>query len=676
MVPISIIILTAAAAAETGPLPASSEDLFQLTRVWTLHLAFTAEEWEALEPKGGGSGGPFGAAPGPGGPPRSPNPPAPPGPAMFIAPTFLSQGDRDRDGKLSREEFLALGERWFEAWDKEKSGRLDQERLRAGINSTFAPPAPPGGGGPGGGRPMGMNLQGPEGKRNGLSSMMGIDFQYVHADLEFEGRRFKDVAVRYKGNGTFLESRGSLKRSFKIDLDRFAARRKLAGVSKLNLHSNVTDPSSMNEPLAFRLHRDAGVPAPRTAYARVYLTVPGKHDRRFLGLYTIVEDVDRDFIEANFQTRKGTLFKPVGSNLFADLGEDWAKYRQTYDPKFGLTDAASRRIIDLCRLLATAGDAELESRLGEFLDLDEVARYLAVMVWLSDLDGILGPGQNLYAYLHPRTGKLSFIPWDQDHSWGQFPMRGTQEQREDLSIRKPWQGDIPYLTRLFKVEAFKKPYLARLEEFSRTIFKPQRIGGQVDEIAAAIRPVVKEESEERLARFEKVIAGETAGPAGGFGGFQFGQPPKPIKPFVMVRAKSVVDQLSGDSPGQTLGEFGFGGPRTGGGGGRGPGPGAFGPGNFLAGPFMTALDDDHDGVITHQEFTRKFGGWFESWTAGKGDALSDEGLRAGINRDLAPAPGAFGGFGRPRGGPGGSAGGAGSVPGGPPGPPGEPKGSL
>ena len=63
-----------------------------------------------------------------------------------------------------------------------------------------------------------LGLQGPEGKRNGLASAMGIEFVYVHADLEFEGQLLKDVAVRYKGNGTFMESRNSLKRSLKRSL--------------------------------------------------------------------------------------------------------------------------------------------------------------------------------------------------------------------------------------------------------------------------------------------------------------------------------------------------------------------------------------------------------------------------------------------------------------------------
>src|SRR5438093_9000414 len=116
-----------------------------------------------------------------------------------------------------------------------------------------------------------------------------------------------------------MQSRSSLKRSLKLDLNRHVRGQKLAGVSKLNLHNNVTDASWMNEVLSHRLYRDAGVPAPRTAYARVYVTVPGKFDRQYLGLYSLVEDVDRLFATSHFGTRRGALFKPVTPSLFTYL---------------------------------------------------------------------------------------------------------------------------------------------------------------------------------------------------------------------------------------------------------------------------------------------------------------------------------------------------------------------
>jgi spore coat protein CotH len=509
-----------------------------------------------------------------------------------------------------------------------------------------------------------MNLQGPEGKRNGLAAMMGVDFPVVHADLQFEGQAFKDVAVRYKGNSTFRDSRDTLKRSLKVDLNKFVRGQRFAGVTKLNLQNNVRDASWMNEVLSHRLFCAAGVPAPRTAYARVYVTVPGKYDHEYLGLYSIVENVDNAWARERHGTKKGAIFKPVTRQLFLDLGNDWAAYRQTYDPKTPLSAEETQRVIAFSKLASHASDTEFAARLESFLDLDQFARFMAVTTWLSTLDSILVPGHNFYVYLHPKTHQFQFIPWDLDHSFGRFPLVGSQEQRENLSIHKPWLGEIVLLDRVFKVEQFKRLYLARMKEFSETIFNPDRIHRQVDEIAAAIRSAVQDESAEKLARFDKEVAGEAIGPEG-FGGFggdfpgpppggaggggprfgppgRFGQPGKPIKGFVIARAKSVNDQLAGRVEGAIMGGFGFGGPGGPGGPGGQPGPGGpggpggFGPGMFLGPIFVSALDADKDGEVTEVEFTDGFRQWFESWDTDQDGVLTDDQLRAGIDKDLSP----------------------------------------
>ena len=220
-----------------------------------------------------------------------------PGPRA-AGPRGMQQADKDGSGSLTSEEFSTLGATWFAAWDKSKAGSLAQDQLRAGLNASFEPPPTRSETAPSSkSRPPGPPLLGAPGKRNGLSSAMGIEFNYVHADLDFEGRSLTDVAVRYKGNGTYLQSRGNLKRSLKIDLNKNVKGQQLAGVTTLNLHTNVTDASWMNEVLSHRLYRDAGMPAPRTAYARVLLTVPGKYESQYIGLYSLVEDIGKNFLE-------------------------------------------------------------------------------------------------------------------------------------------------------------------------------------------------------------------------------------------------------------------------------------------------------------------------------------------------------------------------------------------
>lgn len=445
--------------ANGGASPIEPGAIFQFTNIWPVHLSFTSEQWEAMEPKQGGR------------------------------PQFRPRGS-------------------------------------------------------------GSFLQGPEGGRNGIAAAFGIVFEYVRADLEFGTNRFKDVGVRFKGNGTFLSSRDSLKRSLKIDLNQFVKGQKLAGMSQINLHNSVRDPSSMNEAVAYRLFRDGGVPAPRTAYAKVYVTVPGKHDRRYFGLYNLVEDVGNAFAEERFGTSKGGILKPVTPHLFSELGEDWKSYNQTYDPKGNLSDEQKQRVIEFCKFATKATDTEFSAKLDEYLDLDNFARYMAITTWLSDLDGILGPGQNYYIFLHPKTQKFVFIPWDQDQPFGQFP-RGTEAQRENLSIHKPWTGENRFLERVYKTESFKKAYLTKLREFNETIFQPERIHRQVDELANILRAPMQEESSERLAALNKAVAGEKIS-ISMRPGFREGTLMKPIKPFVVARARSVSDQVTGKSEGQTI----------------------------------------------------------------------------------------------------------------------------
>jgi spore coat protein CotH len=541
-------------------------------------------------------------------------------PAMLLARAFLQQGDRNADGKLSREEFRLLGAALFSAWDQNKKGELTGDQIRTGLSSMLTPldrPTEPWGRGPR------MNLQGPEGKRNGLASAAGIEFTYVHADLEFEGQRFTNVAVRYKGNGTFMRSRGSLKRSLKVDLNKYVKGQKLAGVSRLNFHNNVADASWMNEVLSHRLFRDADVPAPRTAYARVYLTVPGKYQHEYLGLYSLVEDLDKEFASEIFGTKKGAILKPVTPDLFGDLGDDWKNYNQTYDPKSPLSHSQKERIMSFCKLVSHANDADFAARLPDYLDLDEFARFMAVTVWLSTLDSILAMGQNFYVYLTPKTGQFQFLPWDLDHSFGQFGMRGSQEQRENLAIDHPWQGENRFLERVFGIDAFRKLYLARLTEFSRTIFRPERITRQVDEVAAAIRSAVRQESADKLDRFDRVVAGEAVAPPGFPSRFR--EPPKPIKSFVLARAQSVTDQLEAISSNGRADAFGLDGWR-----------GSGGQAARISAAFLTALDSNKDGAVTRQEFTKGFTSWFEKWNSDRSDLLSEAQLRAGIERDLLP----------------------------------------
>ncbi len=381
-------------------------------------------------------------------------------------------------------------------------------------------------------------FEAPDGLRNGITGASGLELEYVHGSLNLAGRQFDDIGVRYKGNGTLRRGIPLGKVSLKADLNKYVAGQKFAKLTKVNFNNNVADQSFMNETLAYSLYRDARVPAARTSYARLYITVPGQLRDVYQGTYTIVEEVDDRFLEDRLGHKDGLLFKPVIPSAFTYLGDDWAKYKQIYDPKHDPTAAQTARVIDFSRLVTSGSDADFTEHAADYLDLDEFARYMAVTVWLSNYDGVLDNGQNHYVWLDEKTGRFSFFPWDLDHSFGQFFTAGDAV---NVDILHPWTQSDRFMERVFRLPAFRKLYLGYLAEFSATIFKPERFAKQVDEIAAALRPAVADESPELLARFNAAAAGRTMPDTLNR---NFGLPALPIKAFTKARAQAVLDQLA------------------------------------------------------------------------------------------------------------------------------------
>src|SRR5262245_38713691 len=143
----------------------------------------------------------------------------------------------------------------------------------------FAALAPAGGGKGGFGPGFGQPRKQPE---NTHRNTFGVDFPWAKGDVTFDGKTFKDVGVRYKGNYSFSATARSLKKSLKFDLNRHVQNQKLDGLTMINFNCGVSDPTKAREALSYAYFRDAGVPAPRTSFAELTLTVPGKYDKEFV----------------------------------------------------------------------------------------------------------------------------------------------------------------------------------------------------------------------------------------------------------------------------------------------------------------------------------------------------------------------------------------------------------
>src|SRR5439155_24149381 len=62
------------------------------------------------------------------------------GPVLFIGPGLFSAADIDKDGSLTRTEFKQTFAKWFGEWDADKTGSLNEEKVRNGFAAALPPP--------------------------------------------------------------------------------------------------------------------------------------------------------------------------------------------------------------------------------------------------------------------------------------------------------------------------------------------------------------------------------------------------------------------------------------------------------------------------------------------------------------------------------------------------------
>jgi spore coat protein H len=378
-------------------------------------------------------------------------------------------------------------------------------------------------------------------------------FPWVTADLRTGDTVLTHVALRYKGNASYTAAQNQLRRNLKVKTDFFGNAPGWADEKTLNFNAGALDASRVRESLSFAVFRAAGVPSPRTAFAAVTLTVPEWHDREFVGLYTVVEQVNKSFAKEFLPGKTGLLLKPEGlSGGIAYYGENWSGYAGIYRPEREPTDAEARRVIDFARLVARAGDTEFRREIGSYLEVDEFLRYLAVNALLVNLDSYLSGRHNFYLYLNPENNRFLFLPWDQDLSLGSFGGgRGAASGSIlDLSLLHPYTGQNPLISRVLAMPELKQRYLEIVRQLVATSFSKPSLLATIDAIEHATREALEQESRAMTAR------GEAPGRTGFPGTIGRGLPPRD---FVEQRLASVERQLAGKSEAIPTGGFGGGG---------------------------------------------------------------------------------------------------------------------
>ena len=394
-----------------------------------------------------------------------------------------------------------------------------------------------------------MQPQRDESARGNGRADFNNEFNYAKANLTIDGQPFPDAGLRFKGNSSYRSSRRGLKRPFKIDTNRFIKGQKLHGRTKLNLSNAFLDSAFMKEKLAYGLYREAGLPTPQTGWANVVLSIEGIAEKKPLGIYVVIEQMDERYLKENLQgdPQQSLLTKPESLDDWEYLGNEPDAYQQ-YNIKFGKTNTQTiQRFMETMKLIHTASDQEFAEKIQDYVDLESLAGYLAATSSLANIDSYIGMPHNYYLFLNDPKDKLQLLPWDVNEAFGTFTLFGQAEQLANWEINRPWIARRKLLERLFETETFPKLYRNALTQLMEEAFTEKRISGQIDEFKNALTPVIQKLGDEALESFEMGIEGDDRGR-----NLSVERKTLAIKPFVRQRIKSVKAQLKGTEEGVSL----------------------------------------------------------------------------------------------------------------------------
>ncbi len=251
------------------------------------------------------------------------------------------------------------------------------------------------------------------------SALVADPYEFTVGDVSFDGESVSGSGVRLRGKvGSFRPI--DQKPKFKFDFGEFIDGQDLHGLKAIALNNEVVDCSYLKEPVAYRIFRDAGIPAPRTSFAHV--RVNGED----YGLYVVIEVPDSRFLSDRLPgDDSGQLYD--GKYVYYDDGTytmlDFAnQVDDLFQLEEGVPDGNAEIVTVSNRILATPPG--FQSAMSDLVDWDELHTVFAVEQWIGHVDGYAMDRNNYRAYFRPSDQKMILIPWDfdyafiEDYQWG------------------------------------------------------------------------------------------------------------------------------------------------------------------------------------------------------------------------------------------------------------------
>lgn len=261
------------------------------------------------------------------------------------------------------------------------------------------------------------------------------DKEWITATVTIDGTVIEDVGLKLKGNSTLRgltsattsdgdddadggdASDGAASTDdpaglpWRIRLDKYVDGQSYEGQTDLVVRGNSTE-TSLNEAVALDLIEESGLAAVQATAVR--FSVNGSDEQ----LRLVVQNPGEVFDAENFDS-DGILYKALSTGDYSYRGDDPADYADAFEVKASSDgDDDMTPLIAFLKFLDEADDETFAAELGNYLDVDSFATYLAVQDLVANSDDIDGPGNNSYLRYDTETGLMTVVSWDQNLSFG------------------------------------------------------------------------------------------------------------------------------------------------------------------------------------------------------------------------------------------------------------------
>lgn len=206
-----------------------------------------------------------------------------------------------------------------------------------------------------------------------------------------------------------------------IKIDQYIEGRAYQGHTEISVRPGTDESLALNEALMLSLMDDSGQVAERYAFST--FTV----NNRPAATRLLVENPSTGYATERIDGN-GVLYKARASSSFAYVGDDPTDYQDQFKQitKKGSQDL--QPLINLIKWAEEASDEEFAAGLGDRVDLDSFAAYVATQNLLLNFDDMSGPGQNYLLWYDLDTKKFSVLGWDFNLSLSGDATAGPHDQ--------------------------------------------------------------------------------------------------------------------------------------------------------------------------------------------------------------------------------------------------------